>query len=510
MPMDRENITEIKKNLIESKDIYELIANLHVYCSDEFTDILNLLQDNHEEMFLNYFDQYKKELAGIRDGIFNPGDFPKIIGVLEKVNDSEKNEFLISIWAYLKSIDWMVPDEKINLNTMNCQSSDYFDSNKYLLLFKPRNLIFKTIENNWFEDKIKDGIDIGHRIGDYLENLILYNKNLLPGREIVIKEIDSKVDQLLLEQDTELAFAVAPIHYDYEYSFKGFKHHEGVPYIFEGIENGDKIKEYIENVLKKCREEKVHVVVLPELSIDKDLRDSISKWLRENNTEKTILMVVAGSYHVHDSNRNIHENMCIIFGFDGVPLWEQRKMSKCQLDEGDIKYIKNSSKKGLKKFGTIFNISDRSGWEKIDISKTLIIQDSSIGRMAVMICLDYLVIEKNYLLMGPNVNMIFVPSMSLTLDRFVNSNRDLGTYARASVFCANSCWVITGGECKGDVIKPEHSSYIYIPMKNGRVHLNCPSKCDCLKCNPLIFRVSKIREFLGKNKKVTDSRQSCC
>jgi hypothetical protein len=26
-------------------------------------------------------------------------------------------------------------------------------------------------------------------------------------------------------------------------------------------------------------------------------------------------------------------------------------------------------------------------------------------------------------------------------------------------------------------------------MRSGKVHMNCFSKCDCLKCNPLIFRV---------------------
>lgn len=500
--MDRNNIAEIRKNLIESKDIYNLIANLYVYCGTEFIEILNLLQDNHEKMFLNYYEQYKKELMRIEDDIFNPGDFKKILGTLKKMDEFERNKFLISIWAYFKSIDWIAAGEKINLNTTDCQSSDYFDSNKYLLLFKPRNLIFNTIQDNWFEYKIKTGIDIGQRIGDYLENLILYNKNLSPGRDIVMKEIDPKVDQLLLEQDINLAFAVAPIHYDFEYSFKRFKHNEGVPYVFEGIENGERIKEYIKNVLEDCRKKNVHVVVFPELSINEYLRDYISKWLREENEEKTIVMVVAGSYHIRgDKEDDKYENKSIVFGFDGKPLWEQKKMNKFQLDERDIKYIKDSEKKGLKKFGEIFNDSDKSGWEKIDISETLIIQDSSIGRMAVTICLDYFLKEKNELLMGPNVNLILVPSMSLTLEKFVNSNPDLGTYSRSSIFCANSCWAITGGECELGEINFEDSSYIYIPMRNGRVHMNCSSKCNCSKCNPLIFRVSEIQEFLEKNKK---------
>jgi predicted amidohydrolase len=262
--------------------------------------------------------------------------------------------------------------------------------------------------------------------------------------------------------------------------------------------------------LEKCKKEDVHIVVFPELSIDKELRDLISKWLKEKNTKKTIIMVTAGSYHMHDKKRNRYENRSIVLRFDGVPLWEQKKLNKVKLDENDIKGFLKSKKRGLKKFQKLFNENDKKGWEDIKISDTLLIRDSSIGRMAVTICLDFFVREKMELLIAPNINLIFAPSMSPTLKKFIDSNPDLGTYARASVFCANSCWVITGGECEGDEIKQEHSSYIYIPMKKGRVHMNCFSKCDCLNCNLLAFRVSEIQEFLEKNKKKIDRNQNSC
>ncbi len=476
-----------------------MIANLYVFCSSVFKETFNLIQHNHEEIFLVYYEQYKRELRSVSDDIFDPDDFSKIIGILEKVNDSKRDEFLISIWAYLKSIDWMVPDEKIFFNTKNCQSSDYFDSHKYLLLFKPRNLIFETIKEKFFEDKIKNGSDIGQRIGDHLQNLILYD-NLSPYIEI--KAINRNIDQLLLDKGTDLAFRVAPIHYDFEYSFLKVKEEgdrDGVPYIFGEIKNRKKISTAILNVLEKCKKEDVHIVVFPELSIDEELRNDISEWLREKNTEKTIIMVVAGSYHIYDKKRDRYENKSIVFGYDGVPLWEQKKMNRVELDENDINGFLKSTKKGFKDFKKLFTENDKKGWEDIEGDNVLIIHDSSIGRMAITICIDYFVKEKVKLLIEPNVNMIFVPSMSPTLDKFVNSNFDLGTYARASVFCANSCWVITGGECEGDEIKYEDSSYIYIPIRNGRVHMNCSSKCNCLKCNPLVFRVSEIQEFLEKN-----------
>ena len=221
-------------------------------------------------------------------------------------------------------------------------------------------------------------------------------------------------------------------------------------------------------------------------------------------------MVVAGSYHIYDEKRDMYENRSIVFGYDGVPLWEQKKMNRVELNETEINEFRKSPKRGFKDFKKLFTEYDKKGWENINISDTLIIIDSSIGRMAITICLDYFVKEKGKLLIEPNVNMIFVPSMSPTLDKFLISNFDLGAYARASVFCANSCWIIMGGDCEGYEINPEHSSYIYIPMRNGKVHMNCSSKCNCLECRLLIFRVSKIREFLEKNKRMIDRCKSSC
>jgi predicted amidohydrolase len=489
--MDRKKISEIKQNLIKSEDIYTLIANLYCLCATEFTTIHALIQkDNYRGSFLNYFHTYKQRLMQIGHDIFT-ADFLKIIAILKTVNSSRQQGFLVSIWAYLRAIDIMVSDDAIYLNTRiseKCNASDFFGGKKYLLLFKPKNLIFETIKKRPPEKKIKSGFDVGLRIDDQLQKLILYQEH--HTWKIDIKRIDSYVDELLLAQGTNLAFAVAPIYYDFEYSFKRFKSYEGVPYIFAEIKNRGKIKEIITHILNRCLEEKVHILVLPELTIDEKLRGHISTWLRQNNTEKTIIMVVAGSYHIlKDKREDKYENSSVVYRYDGVEIWKQEKMNQFQMDEDDIKKFRTSTERGFKELRTLFKPTDKRAWENIEPSNILLLHDSVIGRMAVAICLDFLVYEKGKLLIEPHVNLIFVPSMSPTLKRFGSSNIDLGTFRQAAVFCANSCWIITGGEkCK---FRPNDASYIYVPQKGGLMHLkHCP-QCDCLSCNLKIYRISQ-------------------
>ncbi|UCH93893.1 MAG: hypothetical protein JSV88_27000, partial [Candidatus Aminicenantes bacterium] len=474
------------------------LANLYFLCASEFVNINNLLQeDDSKLMFQHCLIKYKCELLDVVDGDIFTTDIPKITGILENVIDSEVNQFLVNVWSYLKAIDRMVSDDTIYLNRMRpiwCKTSKKFDSKEFRLLFKTKNLIFgaikdRAVKNKLSRGKIKTGFDIGQRIADHLEKMIFYSEDLT--RKIAIKSIDNTVDELLLAQGKNLAFAVAPIYYDFEYSFRRYKSFQGVPYVFEEIKNRKKIEEIITYILKKCIEEDVHIVVFPELAIDVKLRDHIANWLKRNNEEKKIIMVVAGSYHILKNRRKKqYENSCIVYRFDGQELWEQKKMNRFQLDQDDMNKIRNSNQKAFKDFKQLFKPPDKNGWEKIEISDTLVINESSIGRMAVTICLDYFVREKDKLLIESQINLVFLPSMSPSLKRMDISNIDLSTYAQTSVFCCNSCWIVTGAEkCN---FNRDHSSFIYIPQKNGLMHMDCEAKCDCLKCNLKIFRISQI------------------
>jgi predicted amidohydrolase len=493
--MNKKEITEIKENLIQSTDIFNLLANLYFICATEFTTIYNLIQneDDYKERFGKYFHNFKHEMLDISLDFFD-SNLLSMKHLLRKMNVSNAEDFLISLWAFLRAIDLIASDEANYLKTfktIRCRTSNYFGSKEFILLFKPKNLIFDTIKSKIPEGKIKIGFNIGQRIEDHLQKLIIYEENL--SRKIEIQTIDPLVNELLLEQGENLAFAVAPISYDFNYAFKPFNSSQGVPYVFDEIRNWEKIARLIDSVLKKCILEDIHIVVFPELSIDEKLRAYVSNWLKNNNKGKKIIMVVAGSYHVLKENqKDKYENSSIVYRFDGKKLWEQKKMNQFQMDENDLKKFKSSSEKGFKELRRLIKKSSSKSWEKIDISNKLIIYDSSIGRMAVTICLDYFVKEKEKLLIEPHVNLIFVPSMSRSLRRMNISNLDYGTFGLGSIFCANSCWVISGGEKNN--FRSKNASYIYIPKREGLIRSDCQGKCDCQNCNFTFFRITQVFE----------------
>lgn len=493
--METKNISGVKGNLVESQDIYNLLANLYFLCAREFTTIYNLIRnrDDYRKKFISSLHDYKQELIEKCDDIFTI-EFKRVIRILERMKDTEANSFILNLWALLRAFDFAAHGDSIYLFPMNkirCRVSNCFGTKEFILLFKPKNLIFQTIKDSCPEGKLKIGFDIGQRIEDHFQKLIFYEEHL--SRKIDIRPIDPLVNQLLLEKNDNLCFAVAPVSYDFKYTFKAFKSSQGLPYIFDDIENEKDIKVLIDSLLAKCLKEQIHIVVLPELTINAHLRNFISNWLEKNNRDKTIIMVIAGSFHFLKNKRSIkYENSSVVYRFDGKPLWEQKKMNQFQLDDEDIRNLLTSKSDGLRSFKRSFQRSTQKAWENIEISDTLLVYDTVIGRMAVNICLDYFVKEKEKLLIEPNVNIIFVPAMSVSLKKMDITNYDLGTYGLSSIFCANSCWIITGGE--KNMFNHGHSSYIYIPKKKGLKRLECKKKEGCALCNLTKFRLSEIFE----------------
>jgi hypothetical protein len=90
--------------------------------------------------------------------------------------------------------------------------------------------------------------------------------------------------------------------------------------------------------------------------------------------------------------------------------------------------------------------------------------------------------------------------MSISLTRMEKTDFDMGTWGRASVFCANSCWIVSGGDIANlkDILKKMKKnrkkkrllSYIYVPKIGGMWELDC-QKESCEQCKPLIYRISK-------------------
>jgi hypothetical protein len=152
--MEVRGCNELKTNLINSTDIFNLLANLYVLCAGRFTLIYNLTRNDgsYSVKFREDQRRYKIDLLQIlekADDIFS-ADFSRIIHTIEMIREDDEKEFLVAIWAYFSAIDLSLSDDRIYLNTYTsipCRASKYFGAKEYRLLFKPRNLIFTAIKD---------------------------------------------------------------------------------------------------------------------------------------------------------------------------------------------------------------------------------------------------------------------------------------------------------------------------------------------------------------------------
>jgi predicted amidohydrolase len=492
------NHTLEKEQILRSTDILNLLGNLYVLCAREFTGIYNHIQNNREGC-LDFFTIYQAFQEEIRQICEEQGTFDvfklEIKGILDKLpeNCNGAQSFPVTAWALLKALDISMGEAPHHLSAMDsvmiCKASPALGNHRFRLLFKPENLIWEMLQEA--DIMIRTGDNIGIRIEDHLKKLIFYREDLT--RRIKINRLNKKVDIPLAQRETELAIAISPICCSFDYSFESFRSNGTVPYVFSGINNKEKIKPFIDRALNQCLDENVAIVVFPELTIDSNLRKYIADWLRLNNSEQRILMVIAGSFHFPVNGENgtdgKYVNSSVAFAYDGQELWKQEKMHPFKLTEQEIKKMFENSKNG--RFKEMFNKDDTEGRERIEISDTLEVIESSIGRMATLICLDLIVKEKGLLVVNPGINMIFAPTMSRTLSRMVGAAREFGTNQQASVFCANSCWVISGGRLEN--VDNKNTGFIYTPKSRGFEKIDCNRK-DCAKCRLHYIRVGNLKK----------------
>jgi hypothetical protein len=137
-------ITEMKRTLSSSEDIFNLLGNLYHICSEKYTHIDNLVLSRQRKEFLEHYMTFMEGLWEYGGDIFH-ADFKKLKDILRDIKEDDGDIFLIKVWAFLKAIDWSVGDDSIHLRLIEdlyCKNSFPAGPKRYRLLFKPRNLIF--------------------------------------------------------------------------------------------------------------------------------------------------------------------------------------------------------------------------------------------------------------------------------------------------------------------------------------------------------------------------------
>ncbi|MBA4393610.1 MAG: hypothetical protein C0407_08670 [Desulfobacca sp.] len=299
---------------------------------------------------------------------------------------------------------------------------------------KPENPIYKYLDE---DEKIRRPEEVGVNISEFTEifKKITILEELNP--QILLK----KPNRVLMETNDYLRkriskgfkIAVSPFFTDLEFETESFPADlpdQRTPYTFKKVINFDLAEKALFLLLKRCLDEEINILVLPELTIDEALLISLKEWLRENNREKVssgsggLIMVIAGSFHVPDEEDI--RNAAPVLNHRGDVLWTQNKYQIFSLSSADIR--KNPE---IKK---ILRISDLGGYEKIKSSEGFTAVDTPLGRICVCICLDFFHQDNFEVFRLSGANVFFVPAMSDTNIQFIETSKHLGRTNLAATF----------------------------------------------------------------------------
>ena len=210
---------------------------------------------------------------------------------------------------------------------------------------------------------------------------------------------------------------------------------DGTPYRFIGLAPAsmEAARKTLGEIVAACAEEEVDVLCFPELSLDTDLLAHLHLLLESSNSTLHPALVVAGSFHVSEATGWV--NRCRAFDGFGRKLFEQDKCLPYRLPATQASELPEELR-------ALLGIDARGGFEDIQLSSTLFVIDSSVGRLATPICLDFSGQELRDLFVRTGTNLLFVPAMTPRLHDFQARARDLGTQTRATTFVANSSWLL--------------------------------------------------------------------
>ncbi len=192
-------------------------------------------------------------------------------------------------------------------------------------------------------------------------------------------------------------------------------------------------------VLERAAQAGLDILVFPELSLTERLLGQLRDGLA-TQTGDFPKLVVAGT--LLDEGRNV----CPVLGPDGRTVWEQAKMNRFRILPDELPDAPQP-------------IPERGGQEDIDISeRTIRIADLPFGRVAVLVCLDFILPETYSVLANMQVNCIIVPAMTPTTRRF-----ETLAWAHAAASRATTI-VCSAPNC------PEFSSdarsFVYTPIRS--------------------------------------------
>lgn len=183
-------------------------------------------------------------------------------------------------------------------------------------------------------------------------------------------------------------------------------------FVITGVEDQDHADARLEltSLAKRVREQRVDVLVIPELTLDPPLAAHLGQELHGRDAPA---LIIAGTFH--EAVGTHHVNRCRTHAADGAILMTQDKAFP---------------------FTEVTQNGNRT--EDIACSTVLQLLETPIGRIATPICIDFFGGSLPKLLEATRVTGVFVPAMTRWASEYPTHARQLGTTNRAFTVVANS------------------------------------------------------------------------
>ncbi len=214
-------------------------------------------------------------------------------------------------------------------------------------------------------------------------------------------------------------------------------------------------------------------VVFPELSVPPEAVAELQNLLRDRYAEdkQVPLITVAGTCHRKEGGK--WKNIATVLGPNGDILWTCRKHKRFTMNRNDAVKLMELDEKYI-------------GIEE-DISvehPMLVIRDTRVGRIAVAICRDFFDDEMLRYFKAMDVNIVFVPAMSKSLNHFNASARNLGSLCRATSLIANTCSIT---KRLSNEREPQEVSLFYFPAIKQAFWIDCMGTGKCASCTRIVL-----------------------
>lgn len=202
---------------------------------------------------------------------------------------------------------------------------------------------------------------------------------------------------------------------------------KGRPYHFTEISPSclDAARGVLGEIVSHCACHRIDLLCFPELTLDTSLLRALSQLLRDHNETLHPALVVAGTFHLDSATGTSRVNRCQILDGYGQPLFSQEKRTAYSILGEQVQAMDETLQKQM-------GLDGQGGYEDIDVSRSFLLIEGALGRMAVPICLDYCGEDLRDLLIETQTNFLAVSAMTTTLEPFYARARELGTLARAT------------------------------------------------------------------------------